>query len=204
MHRHPYLAVLGLGPTATTEEIKQRYRYLVSRWHPDRFANDPRMLPLAEETIKQINTAYTALRGAHLGNPVQEAPIQPMDTGYVSDPTVNISWPRRLAAVVMAALRQSRHQASQSTPNEPRRTKPASRRRVRAFQEILTELGAPPSRLRDTRRTKPHSRRFDRHRRAHYRRYGHGTRASSVASGSDRPQRVGRVRPIRPIGSDDG
>lgn len=58
----PYLSVLGLDRSATKTEIKRAYRNLAKRWHPDRYANQPRLLSVAEEKIQQINQAYEILK----------------------------------------------------------------------------------------------------------------------------------------------
>ncbi len=57
------LEILGLGPSATPVEIKEAYRDLAKVWHPDRFANEPRLRQKAEETLKEINEAYQVLAG---------------------------------------------------------------------------------------------------------------------------------------------
>lgn len=57
------LAVLGLAPGASPEQVKRCYLALVKQWHPDRFANDPGQLKLAEEKLRAINVAYAALQG---------------------------------------------------------------------------------------------------------------------------------------------
>ncbi len=51
------LAKMGLPPNATSEEIKQIYRKLAMKYHPDRTGNDP----IAEETFKNIKAAYEYL-----------------------------------------------------------------------------------------------------------------------------------------------
>ena len=51
------LAVLDLGPDTTREELRQRYRQLAKRHHPDLHGGDKR----AEERLKRINEAYTYL-----------------------------------------------------------------------------------------------------------------------------------------------
>ena len=57
------LELLGLGPEATPEDVKQAYRDLVKVWHPDRFPNDSRLRSKAEEKLKDINEAYQTLQG---------------------------------------------------------------------------------------------------------------------------------------------
>ena len=48
--------VLGVSPSASTDEIKKAYRVLAMRHHPDR--NDH---PLAEARFNAINKAYETL-----------------------------------------------------------------------------------------------------------------------------------------------
>ncbi|NIS70523.1 MAG: DnaJ domain-containing protein [Proteobacteria bacterium] len=52
-----YYDILGVGRGATDEEIKQSYRKLALRYHPDRNPGDPR----AEEKFKEISEAYGVL-----------------------------------------------------------------------------------------------------------------------------------------------
>ncbi len=58
---NPY-QILGVKPGASEEEIKQAYRTLAKKWHPDQFANTPQY-DVAMEKMKDINTAYDALTG---------------------------------------------------------------------------------------------------------------------------------------------
>jgi hypothetical protein len=53
---------LGLTPDAGWNEIKQAYRTLVKRWHPDRFATDTDQQRQALERFHAITHAYTMLR----------------------------------------------------------------------------------------------------------------------------------------------
>jgi len=53
----PY-KVLGVDPSASDEEIKKAYRELARKYHPDRFTSNPDMAELANEKMKEINTAY--------------------------------------------------------------------------------------------------------------------------------------------------
>ena len=48
--------ILGVAPTATTEEIKKAYRSLAMRYHPDRSTH-----PGSENRFNAINAAYELL-----------------------------------------------------------------------------------------------------------------------------------------------
>jgi len=50
--------LLGLSNKATLFEIKQRYRNLMQKWHPDKNPDD---LKTAQEMSSQINAAYEVL-----------------------------------------------------------------------------------------------------------------------------------------------
>lgn len=53
---NPY-QVLGVAPTATDTEIKNAYRELAKKYHPDNYADSP-LADLAEQKMKEINEAY--------------------------------------------------------------------------------------------------------------------------------------------------
>lgn len=53
--------LLGVGPAASSEEIRRRYRFLVMAFHPDRFSRNPEHHALAEQRIKQVNAAFSVL-----------------------------------------------------------------------------------------------------------------------------------------------
>lgn len=55
----PY-KVLGVARTATDEEIKEAYRNLAKKYHPDQYAESP-LKDLADEKMKEINEAYDAI-----------------------------------------------------------------------------------------------------------------------------------------------
>jgi curved DNA-binding protein CbpA len=56
--------VLGVRPSASAEEIRRRYKFLVIAFHPDRFVRTPEHHALAELRIKQVNEAYRVLGDA--------------------------------------------------------------------------------------------------------------------------------------------
>ena len=55
--RHAY-AVLSLSPPVTEDGLKQRYKALVRRWHPDRYESDPAGQAEATTRLRNINLAY--------------------------------------------------------------------------------------------------------------------------------------------------
>ena len=52
------MALMGLEPPVTLEEIKTRYKKLAKKYHPDLNRDTPN----AEELLKEINMAYTILK----------------------------------------------------------------------------------------------------------------------------------------------
>lgn len=60
-----HFAVLGLEPSATPEEIKTRYRHLVSEYHPDKIIGKglpQEFVELAETRFKEIQAAYEEIK----------------------------------------------------------------------------------------------------------------------------------------------
>ena len=56
-----YYAILEVPPTATQEEIREQYYFLIQAWHPDKFRN-PEQKAKAEEKSKEVNIAYGVLK----------------------------------------------------------------------------------------------------------------------------------------------
>jgi curved DNA-binding protein CbpA len=53
--------LLGVAPDATDEEIKQAYRALVRKYHPDKYAGTD-LADMATEKMKEINAAYEQIQ----------------------------------------------------------------------------------------------------------------------------------------------
>ena len=62
---NPY-SVLGVSPNATDEEIKQAYRELARKYHPDKY-RDSDLADLAGEKMKEINAAYEEIQKQRSG-----------------------------------------------------------------------------------------------------------------------------------------
>ncbi len=56
-----YYQILGLKCNATEKEIKQAYRILAKKWHPDLFINQPEKEAIVSEKFKEIANAYEIL-----------------------------------------------------------------------------------------------------------------------------------------------
>lgn len=63
--KDPY-EILGVSRNATDEEIKNAYRALARKYHPDSYADNP-LADLAGEKMKEINEAYDAIMNTRKG-----------------------------------------------------------------------------------------------------------------------------------------
>ena len=59
--RTRFYAILGLPPNASSSEVKQAYRNLVKKCHPDLFFHNPQLQQKAKEILTKINKAYDEL-----------------------------------------------------------------------------------------------------------------------------------------------
>lgn len=55
------LALLGLAEGSTPREVRQQYRRLIERWHPDQFVSDPAGFAEAAARTCQLNQALALL-----------------------------------------------------------------------------------------------------------------------------------------------
>ena len=63
--RDPY-EILGVSRDASDEEIKNAYRQLARKYHPDNYADNP-LSDLASEKMKEINEAYDEIINSRKG-----------------------------------------------------------------------------------------------------------------------------------------
>jgi hypothetical protein len=56
--------LLEVAPEAAPSEIKQVYWDLVKVWHPERFADDPRLQEKAKRKLEQISDAFNCIRSS--------------------------------------------------------------------------------------------------------------------------------------------
>ena len=59
--RDPY-QILGVSRDASDEDIKNAYRQLARKYHPDNYGPDNPLAELATEKMKEINEAYDTIR----------------------------------------------------------------------------------------------------------------------------------------------
>ncbi len=76
--------VLGISPGADWRDVKESYRSLVKKWHPDRFPESRNQRNAAEEKIKAITEAYRFLEEYH----AQHGICPPIQPNYVTRASV--------------------------------------------------------------------------------------------------------------------
>ena len=64
--KDPY-SVLGVSPSASDDEIKNAYRALVRKYHPDNYEDENPLKDLANEKMQEINQAYDEIQKIRSG-----------------------------------------------------------------------------------------------------------------------------------------
>ena len=59
--KDPY-SILGITSDATDEEVKNAYRALARKYHPDNYGDDNPLKELANEKMQEINSAYDEIQ----------------------------------------------------------------------------------------------------------------------------------------------
>lgn len=59
--KDPY-SILGISSDATDEEVKNAYRALARKYHPDNYGDDNPLKDLANEKMQEINSAYDEIQ----------------------------------------------------------------------------------------------------------------------------------------------
>ncbi len=73
-----FYKILNVEINATSEEIKQAYRKLAKKWHPDKWLHGSKEEKLkAEMMMKDINEAYDALKNSSSKTKIESKPKSP-------------------------------------------------------------------------------------------------------------------------------
>jgi hypothetical protein len=59
--KDPY-SILGVSSSATDDEVKEAYRKLARKYHPDNYGDDNPLKDLANEKMQEINSAYDEIQ----------------------------------------------------------------------------------------------------------------------------------------------
>jgi len=69
--KDPY-QTLGITSAATDEEVKEAYRRLARKYHPDNYSADNPLADLAKEKMQEINEAYDAIKNERIDAKMRE------------------------------------------------------------------------------------------------------------------------------------
>lgn len=117
MNGDPY-KILGVSPNASDEEIKQAYRRLAKKYHPDLNPGDK----VAAEKMQEVNAAYEQIK-----NPEKSNPSGYGGGGYQYDPFGDFGGYQRRSSSQQESMDQYQQAALQYV-------------RMRRYQEALNVL----------------------------------------------------------------
>jgi len=86
--KHAY-QILGVPLLASASSIKQTYRNLVKRWHPDLYPSGSPAYVEATQMTKLINGAYAAIENAPLRYHIDACPPAYVESGQSTRPSPN-------------------------------------------------------------------------------------------------------------------
>ena len=214
MDKASALKILGLGPDATEEEAKKRFRELAKSFHPDRFARDSRGAEAAETRMKEINTAFHFLgpllpdgsvpkqRSRPQSRPKEGRQPRPEKKGFFS--SMRRRW-RQKSSSTVSRPKPTRANASHARAKSPgaRGNRPGSSK-FQGFDSLLNAMvpGQRPSAGKKTGKGRP-IRPYD-----NYRRYMdvkkriQRSRQSALQTGIGRVEKIRPVQRVNPVGDD--
>ncbi|WP_099206004.1 J domain-containing protein [Scatolibacter rhodanostii] len=114
----PY-KVLGVAPNATDEQVKEAYRTLAKKYHPDQYADSP-LKELADEKMKEINEAYDTVVNQRKQGTSQQAQSKSYTGGYNYVNTDGNSGFRDVRQLIMAGRFADAEQILNGVPVQSR------------------------------------------------------------------------------------
>lgn len=139
--RQDFYVVLGISPVASADEIRQAYRQLARRWHPDANPGDPK----AAEYFKIVNEAYRILGTPELRAAYDDA-LRRMSPSSAADFAQNSQGRIPAAGVPPSRQEPSRVSVSRNASpasHAPAASEPALGMRITAAQTSIVPPREP-------------------------------------------------------------
>ena len=133
--KDPY-QVLGIPPTATDEEVKEAYRKLARKYHPDNYTADNPLADLATEKMQEVNEAYDAIKNerinAKMRTETNGQSTDPGGTGHTGGDPNDPHYAAYCEARRYLNSRRGRHPLAHSRKRAERRVALSEKRRADA------------------------------------------------------------------------